>query len=161
MHVNTVLELLLEPKYLDDNIRYHIIRLLNEKYKYMSEKIGYILDVITIKELIKREVDDKGNVNMTMLCVCDVIKPVLNEIVGCAVDMIHINGLFVNFNGIKMLVSKNGNFEVRDKRCYTKNRVIDIGDMVDVEIINIRYDNKQYSCIGKLSFKDYRTDINE
>ena len=149
---NVVLEYLLEPEYLDKNYKTTILSLFGDKYTGKSQKFGLIKSVDELKEIIRREIQG-GNVRMSMLCECDIIKPTINLEVKCIVDMVHVNGIFVNFEDIRVLIpNTNHEFDVIDNKCRYKTIDINVGDTITVKIKNIRYDNSKFSCIGEIIF---------
>ena len=75
--------------------------------------------------------------------------------VNCIIDMIHINGIFVSKHDIKILIPSSTNeYEYNNDSFKIGTTNYEVGDSINIEIINIRYDKYIYSCIGKLILKD-------
>lgn len=150
MKKNLVLQCLLEPIHLNSSCKKTIFNLLKEKYEGNSVNAGYIIKVLSIKEFIHNTISN-GNVNIKMLCDCDVFKPIVDNVISCKVDMIHLNGIFVSIHNIKILIpNKNNMFDIRDNVCMYKDKSINIGDYIDIIIKHIRFDNNSYTCIGEI-----------
>tara|TARA_Y100001972_G_C7621859_1_gene311895 strand:- start:692 stop:1147 length:456 start_codon:yes stop_codon:yes gene_type:complete len=148
---NLVLDCKLSPNNLHTDYKSKIILLLKNEYENNCTNAGYIITVNKIKEFIHNKIIE-GNILIKMLCECDVYKPKIDDIITCKVNMIHINGIFVNKYNIKILIPNTLNiFDIRDNKCFYKNNIINIGDNIDVIIKQIRFENFNFTCIGNIT----------
>lgn len=148
MRKNIVLNCLLKSDELNNSYKDTILSKLKIKYENSSLNSGYIIKVISIKEFIHNTILN-GDTNIKLLCDCDVYKPVIEDVIKCKVDMIHINGIFVSLYNIKILIPNKDNiFDIKNNVCFYKNLEINIGDYIDIIIRNIRFENFNYTCIG-------------
>jgi len=150
MRKNVVLNCKVQPHNLTGNYRNTIYDLLKTRYVNKSLTVGYIITVNSIKEFIHNKIIN-GDVHVKMLCDCDVYKPIINDIITCNVNMIHINGIFVNKYGIRILLPNTNNiFLIKNNQCIYNDRTININDCIDVRIKQIRFENNNYTCIGNI-----------
>jgi len=147
---NLVLDCSLNPSDLNSNYQNVILKMLKELYENKSVHSGYIINVNKIKEYIHNSIVD-GITKVKTLCECDVYKPVVDDIITCKVNMIHINGIFVNKYDIKILIPNTLNiFDIQDNKCIYKGKIININDDINVVIKQIRFENFNYTCIGNI-----------
>tara|TARA_Y100000591_G_C21702498_1_gene629025 strand:- start:369 stop:833 length:465 start_codon:yes stop_codon:yes gene_type:complete len=152
---NVVLSSILEPKYLTASYKEHILDIYKNKYESSASELGYIVKVNRIKDVISSTLNNNSEIVIESLCDCDLFKPEVGMIVNCVIDMIHVNGIFVRKYEIKILLPSTSNdYEYIGNSFKVGNKEYKIGDNIDVEIVNIRYDKFIYSCIGKLILKD-------
>ena len=150
MKKNLVLDCVIEPYELNSDYKILFYNKLKKKYENKSLNSGYIISVNKIKEYIHNKIVD-GVVVVKMLCECDVYKPKIDDIITCNVNMIHLNGIFVNKYNIKILVPNTLDiFDIRDNKCVYKDKTINIGDDIDVIIKQIRFENFNFTCIANI-----------
>jgi DNA-directed RNA polymerase subunit E'/Rpb7 len=147
----------IESKYLDSNIRQHILdKLKNTVEGKCTLDNGYIID---IQNIIKLGDNKIGCANS--LVIFDVIyqaitlKPEKGDILCGEVCMIFQQGIFVNVKGkMKVIVPATS------MSSYTYNQVKNVfenddnliseGIQVNIEIIMTKYEKKQFNCIGRI-----------
>ncbi len=152
---NVVLTSKLEPRYLTPNYKNHLLSIYKDKYVSTGTDIGYIVDVLSIKDIISTNLNNNNQIIVESLCDCDIFKPEIGMKISCVIDMIHVNGIFVSKYKIKILIpSSNNGYEYCNNTFKVDGEEYSVGDSIDVEIVNIRYDKFVYSCIGKLILKD-------
>ena len=152
---NIVLSSVLKPEYLTKNYKNHLLLDYKQKYESTGNDLGYIVKVLNIKDVISSNINNNTEIIIESLCNCVIFKPEIGMKVKCIIDMIHVNGIFVSKYKIKILIPSSSNdYEYKHDSFIVENKEYRIGDEIDIEIVNIRYDKYIYSCIGKLILKD-------
>lgn len=147
---NIVLDYSIKPHNLHTNFNTILYDKIKEKYINKCVNAGYIININKIKEIIHNKIID-GNIIVKMLCECDIYKPKTDDVINCKVNMIHINGIFVNKYNIKILIPNISNkFNIQNNVCKYGNKIINIGDNIDVVIKQIRFENFNFTCIGNI-----------
>lgn len=143
----------IESCYLNSNIMLHLIdKIRQETQQVCSKEYGYIL---SIKNIIKI-LDNKENI-FNVLFQAEVFKPEKNQELQGNVCMIFKDGIFVDVLNIqKVLISAKtlSNYKY-DKthnvfRHITNDSIIDNMSCVNLIILDIKYNNHQFCCFGKL-----------
>ena len=146
----------IESKFLDNKITDH---LFDKLQKTMTGKCtleyGYIMK---INKLIM--VGDNSITSANSLVVFDIIyeaevlKPVVGQNLSGAVCMVFKHGIFVDiYNKMKVLipVSSMKSYVFDNSRFVHDNDTeISVGVDVTITIVMIKYEKKEFSCIGKL-----------
>jgi DNA-directed RNA polymerase subunit E'/Rpb7 len=152
---NIVLSSVLKPEHLTNNYKEHLLKGYRDKYESTGNDIGYIVNIFGIKDIISTNLNNNSEIIVESLCNCNIFKPEVGVIVKCVIDMIHINGIFVSIYKVKILIPSSSNeYEYFGNSFKIKNKTYNVGDELNIEIVNIRYDKYVYSCIGKLILKD-------
>lgn len=152
---NVVLSSILKPEYLTTNYKNHLLSDYKKKYESTGNELGYIVKVSSIKDIISSNISNNTEIIVESLCNCVIFKPEIGLIVRCTIDMIHVNGIFVSKYKIKILIPSSTNeYEYKHESFIVDDKEYRLGDDIDIEIVNIRYDKYIYSCIGKLILKD-------
>jgi DNA-directed RNA polymerase subunit E'/Rpb7 len=147
----------IESKYLDSSIKDHI---LNKLKKTMEGKCtfenGYIIDV---KKIIKLGDNKIGCANSLIIFnvtyeAC-VLKPVKGDILKGCVCMVFQHGIFVDVYKMKVLIPTTSMLSYiynKSKNIFESDNDSSIiqGIELTIEIVMIKYEKKQFSCIGKL-----------
>ena len=91
----------LHNNYLDD-----IYKNLCSRYKdTCTEETGYIIDIYDdIKIISNRISNNDGNAIFLMEFKADILKPEINNVITCKVDMVFIHGIFAGINKLKILI---------------------------------------------------------
>ena len=155
MQSKIVLNCLLEPKFLDKNYEKHILTKLKETHNNSSITSGYIIEVNNILDIIHNNINVNNLLEIKLLCLVELLKLQVNTTIDdCNIVMIHNNGIFVNKYKIKILIPNNeeNNFTYINNTCKYKDRILSCGDLIDIIIVDIRFEKNEYTCIGK--FKD-------
>ena len=108
------------PDKLDSDINNHIIQELNDNMiGNCSQKYGYILE---IKNIIKIENSHISNINGDIIFnveyECVILKPEIDKIITCKVNMIFTHGIFAGIKELKILVPSN---ELTDYKFNSKD----------------------------------------
>ena len=119
---------------------------------------GFIVKILykSIKILENETSLTDSNINFKVSFKVYVVKPEKYDKIKCKVKMIFNHGVFAGIYNLKILIPKNELKEyefmkIDDSSVFkSKKSKISVDDEVMCEITAIRYDKKQYSCIGKL-----------
>ena len=152
----------LESRFLDQNIKSHIIRELSEKTKNeCTSENGYILSIKELESILSHEIGraNGDNVFNIQFKAC-IFNPVVGkEVIGEVFHMFAI-GIFINaMEKQKILIpvtsmtnyiynELTGNYEHKDD-----NDSINFGDKINVIITDSQYNNGSFSCLGVLKDK--------
>jgi DNA-directed RNA polymerase subunit E'/Rpb7 len=132
-----------------------LLDIYRTKYESTGNDLGYIVKIHKINDIISTNLNNNSEIIVESLCNCNIFKPEVGLKINCVIDMIHINGIFVSIYKIKILIPSTTNqYEYLGNSFKINNIQYNIGDYIDIEIVNIRYDKYVYSCIGKLILKD-------
>lgn len=150
-----VLSSILKPEYLTTNYKNYLLSDYKKKYESTGNELGYIIKVLNIKDIISSNINNSTEIIVESLCNCEIFKPEIGLKVRCIIDMIHVNGIFVSKYKIKILIPSSTNeYEYKYESFVVGEKEYKIGNDIEIEIVNIRYDKYVYSCIGKLILKD-------
>jgi DNA-directed RNA polymerase subunit E'/Rpb7 len=155
-------EVSIESKYLDSDIKDHI---LNKLKKIMEGKCtlinGYVIEVNKVISLGENIIGCANSFTIFKVTYeAEVLLPEKGQFMNGKVCMVFQHGIFVEVcSKMKVLIpvasmeefkysSVNNSFENKD--CKIVN-----GMYIDIEIIMTKYEKKQFSCIGILSKPDY------
>ncbi len=136
-----------------DDIRNTIKRKLYETITTCS-KNGYIVSIDTIyfSTMTNKISRTTGNCIVTISYLVTTLKPQQGHVYTATVQQIYKDGLFTEFNGIRILTPSSSMMEwvYHDNAFVNGDNIISIGDLVDIHIEVTRYDNGKYQCIGTL-----------
>lgn len=148
----------LESKYLDSDIESHILKNLETNIKGKCiYNYGYILDIRKILKITDNTINRANSTNIFNVDFeAEVLKPEIGLICKGVVCMIFQEGIIVNVkNKMKVLIP----LDLLNKK-YSINRdvvvnesekvIIRVGMDVKVEIVMIKYERKEFNCIGKI-----------
>lgn len=151
-------KVIVECKYLDSNIETHIFNKLKKTMEGICTfNTGYIIEV---KKIIALGSNTIGNSNSLVIFnvsyQAEVLKPCEGQILTGKVCMIFQHGIFVDvFNRMKVLIPvtsmQDYTYNQSDStfESETKSRIT-LDKELSIEIVMIKYEKKQFSCIGKI-----------
>lgn len=153
-------KVIIECKYLDSNIEKHIF----QKLKKTMEGIctfnnGYIIEVKKIVELGSNTIGNSNSlVIFNVVYEAEVLKPIEGQVLTGKVCMIFQHGIFVDvITRMKVLIPVTSmeeyNYNKNDNTFeYTTDSLVSITleKELSIEIVMIKYEKKQFSCIGKI-----------
>ena len=124
------------------------------KKKNCSQKYGYIIKInkiISWQDMLSR---NNGSNIVIIKLEAQTFLPKVGLVIDGIVNMIFPQCIFAKYLDIKFVIPAN-NIELKDftyenQIFKNNNYIIQIGDIIKIEIVNIRYTKKQFSCIGKL-----------
>jgi DNA-directed RNA polymerase subunit E'/Rpb7 len=136
----------IEAKYLDNNIEEHLLNKIKTRVVgkcYIDH--GYILNVTKIINIGNNTISSVNSfVVFDVTYEADVLKPEIGDIYSGSVCMIFQHGIFVDVkNKLKVLVP----IKSMNKK---ENSKISISSELSIRIIMIKYEKKEFSCIGEL-----------
>jgi len=147
----------IEAKYLDNNIEEHLLNKIKTRVVgkcYIDH--GYILNVTKIINIGNNTISSVNSfVVFDVTYEADVLKPEIGDIYSGSVCMIFQHGIFVDVkNKLKVLVP------IKSMKTYVfeddffvnkkENSKISISSELSIRIIMIKYEKKEFSCIGEL-----------
>ena len=131
-----------------------------KKYlNYCNKQYGYILEIKKIKKIGELRIDESGYITCDIYVNVKRLKPVKGMVLSGVVEEAFTHGLFIKTDLLQVLiplyiltkmgfcykeVDDNNQFFQKNNKCIKK------GDSVNYIITNIKYEKKNYSCIGKL-----------
>lgn len=153
----------LSPKFLDANLKEHILKTLKSKYEGLCSKFGYIksnsIRVLNIKEGVVERSTFHGYVKFNIEFSSLICNPAINSVIKCTIKNINSFGILC-ISGIKedgvfnsvlnIIVPKNHhNFEISNNIEFDK---LSINDNVNVEILGKKYilNNKNINVFGRI-----------
>ena len=154
-----------ECKYLDNNIKQHILKILKTLMNgHCTFADGYIIDVIKIISLGENTISSANSLAVfNVTYEADTLIPSIGSILSGTVCMVLQNGdgIMVDvYNKIQVLIpSSNMKPYVYklDSLSFKLNKgvkgryiCISNGTDIDIEIVACKYEKKHYSCIGKI-----------
>ena len=157
---NITQKISIEPEYLDNNINNHLLN----RIKYLAEGTctlnnGYIINVNKIKKIVKNIIDSSESlIIFEIVYEATTLKPTIGLILTGTICMILPQGLFVNIDGkMKVLIpssSMNFKFKKDEYDEYYVNKTgkskLVNGMDIKIQIIMIKYEQKEFKCIGKI-----------
>ena len=150
----------IESKFLDNNVTKH---LFDKLQKTMTGKCtleyGYILKINKIITVGENSITPaNSSVVFDLIYEAEVLKPNVGDDLSGTVCMVFKHGIFVDIQGkIKVLipVSSMESYTFDNSRFVHNNGTeISVGINVTITIVMIKYEKKQFSCIGKLKLKN-------
>jgi len=150
---------LLEPKYLDSRI---LLNLKNKLEKLMIGQCtfedGYVTDIIKILKFDDNTISPAtSNVIFNVKFKAKTLKPVEGKDLTGEVCMVFQHGIFVEIDKkMKILIpvsNMNGFNYNNEKSMFELNtNIIKVGDIITSTVLKIKYEKKEFSCIGSLVY---------
>ena len=155
--INIEKRICLHSKYLDSNIKKHLLNKLKELSEgSCSKDHGYIINIKQIIDIIDHEIGRSNTDNIfNIKFEADVLKPEPNCELSGKVCMIYKDGIFINImDKQKMLIPKNNlqdyTYDENQKIYYNDDKTIKVGDEITGIVTATRYINENYSCFGSI-----------
>ena len=146
----------LKYEYLDKNYKNNILTNLIEITKNLCNKEhGYILKINKIIKIKENNITSNGELEFLLDFEADTLYPEKDKIFEGNVCMIFSAGIFVNIKDIfKILIPlnelKNYVYDNTENKFVKDNKIIKVGDIIKVIIIDTKYSKKSFSCFGKI-----------
>jgi len=146
----------IDCKYLDSNISHHLLKKIKENMEgkcYLE--YGYIITVENIVNIGANIISPANSlVVYDVTYQADTIKPEKGLLLSGEICMIFPQGVFVNIlDKMKVLIPVNNledySFDDGDFVCENKENLV-LDKSVDIEISMVKYEKKNFSCIGKI-----------
>ncbi len=157
--IKIIRRICLPSRYLDNNLKLHLLRELSETTKEeCSKDYGYILSVKSISQIISHKIGRANSDNVfTVEFEANTLNPKPGVEVFGNVCMIYKDGIFINIMGKqKMLIpatsmiNKEGIFEESTGSYRVSGKTIKVGDEITALITASQYNNGFFSCLGVL-----------
>jgi hypothetical protein len=150
-----ILELssILQPKHLNKEYKTNLLINYKNDYENNSNDCGFIVKINNIENVITSFLNNSNEIIIKSKCDCIVFKPIVGMELDCKIDLIHINGLFLNKYGIKIMVPSSGDYIYKQDHIVLNNVKYKVNDNISISIVNVRFYKNIYSCIGKLILK--------
>ena len=151
--------IILTPQEFNNDWKSTLAEKTKKKYLGCTNSYGYIIKITKISNDIET-IFDSNSVSIRCNITFEVkrIKPEKNKKLNCNVNMIFNHGIFAEIDDkIKILIPDHTlktdgyQFDKTDNVYNGNNTTIKKHDKIVIEIIDIRYNNNKYDCIGKLS----------
>jgi DNA-directed RNA polymerase subunit E'/Rpb7 len=150
-------KLSIEPKYLDKDLDIHLLNKLKKTIiGTCSYEYGYIININKIIKIFDNFIAPANSlIVFNIIYEAEVLKPKIGQYLKGTVCMVFQNGIFVNIND-KMKVLVPSSFMKSYTFCKNyfinneNNSKISINDEVTVKITRIKYEKKEFGCIGEL-----------
>lgn len=148
----------LEPKYFDKGLKNALLHQAKATFiGKCSKEDGYILDVISIAEIIDNQISSSNSsVIFTLKMVATLLLPKVDDELTATVTMVRQEGIFCRcedklniFIPLKQL--QDGFIFDRIQGSYKKDNIeIKMKEIIKVKITAVRYSKNNYTCIANL-----------
>lgn len=151
MSIKTItIRIVIPPENLNKDITTVIKEYSNEKICF--KEYGYITDIIKINSwnsLISRT---NGSNIITAIVEANTFLPKVGLTIDCIVTMIFPQCIFAEYIDLKVVIpsSELKNYTYINQMFKYNEKIIKVGDIIKVDILNVRYKKQKFSCIGKL-----------
>lgn len=159
MYNNVIIKkrICLPYKFLDSNIKEHIVdHIKNNLEGDCSKEYGYIFKINNDLEILNHEISRiSSDLLFTVSFTADTINPKNNDEIEGEVCMIFSDGIFVNVKDrLKILIPVNNipkyKYNEIDNTFECDNKIIKVGQKIDVIINATLFNKKKISCFGSL-----------
>jgi DNA-directed RNA polymerase subunit E'/Rpb7 len=157
MIVNIKHKIYIDAKYLDSNIKEHLLnKIKRTEVGQCYIDYGYILDVIKIINIGDNTISSVNSfVVFDVTFEAYVLKPKIGDIFSGSVCMLFQHGIFVDVkNKLKVLIpAESMKTYVYENDCFLnikENSKIVRSSEISIRINMIKYEKKEFSCIGEL-----------
>jgi DNA-directed RNA polymerase subunit E'/Rpb7 len=119
--------------------------ILSELQKVMKTECtmthGHIINVAELKEILDNKIENSSSdIVLTVKFVVDMFKPVVGDVHPGTVIAQFTDGVLVELYGVQKLLIVAATIP--------EDKVVEVGDMVEVRITAVRYNDHAFSCIG-------------
>lgn len=146
----------IEPSMLNNSdIPGLVLSLLNsEKTKLNSSERGYVTEILSVV-IDGNETQIDGRIRLYTTIEFMTVLPTIGEILHPKVGMLLQTGIFcMMHNNISFLVPPVSTlgYKLKGDVYYNNetNNTISVGDIIPVEIVDTRYEDKTFNCVAKL-----------
>lgn len=150
---------LLESKYLDSRIHLHIKNKLEKRMiGQCSFEDGYVTEIIKILKFEDNYISPAtSNVIFTVKFKAKTLKPEEGKNLKGKVCMVFQHGIFVEIDKkMKILIpvaNMLGFIYNNEQSMFVLNKnIVKVGDNITVKVVKIKYEKKEFSCIGSLVY---------
>jgi len=154
------MDVILQPKDLDQNYKQHILNVVKEKNEGSCiSEIGYVIKVVRLRKIISDYISSIIPVaNFLVEMELFVFYPSVGMKLEVNIDIIFSHGIFINKDKIRILVPINTmegwemvkDFSSQRMVHASTQKVLKKGDLIFIELMECRFEKDGFSCIGKL-----------
>jgi len=102
---------------------------------------GHIINVVEMKEIIDNKIENSSSdIVATVRFVVDIFRPVVGDVHQGNVIARFTDGVLIELYGVQKLLIVAATI--------TEDKVVEVGDMAEVRITAVRYNDHAFSCIG-------------
>jgi DNA-directed RNA polymerase subunit E'/Rpb7 len=144
----------MKPKDLAQDPKAYIKKaLMRIKAQLTTRESGHVIDVVSI--LHYRNVISRVTEDILWLVIYEalVVNPKVSQDLMVTVNMVLVAGILCSYHGIKIWVPchlANG-YKFISNTFKKGNDVIKVSDTIQVKVSTVRYDQKAFSCIARLT----------
>lgn len=144
----------LHPKYLNSNIANNILEILKST-KICSESIGIVTEIQKIQKIQSISISQVTKFPVFRInFMANVVLPQKNVITESKITMIFQQGIFLESDHVKFLVpvSELEGYEYSELTnfFYRGDIILKVGDIINIKIIDIKYEKNSFNCIATL-----------
>lgn len=148
----------LEPKFLDANIKEHILKKLKDiTNNECTKDYGYFLKIIRLNKINNNYISSNCQIIFDVEYEAETLKPETNKIFEGNVCMIFSGGIFLSIkNKMKVLIPISSLSEYEYKHSNNQfihkktNQIIKENDLLKISISGVKYSKSNFSCFGTL-----------
>lgn len=149
-------ELSIFPHDLGKNIESVISQRMTDLEGLILGENGYIVSIVEFSQREDGIIDNEtGKVNFKIDYKAITFKPLKDELIKCEVKFTNEHGFYCTIGPIMVFVSKykmnNYVFDPYANTWNSENNKINIGDIIVVEIIAIKINTTEITCLGKIN----------
>jgi DNA-directed RNA polymerase subunit E'/Rpb7 len=158
--MNVNLHTVLEPQFFDKDVKRHIFETTKRIYENTSIKqIGYIIKITRLNHIYNTYIDKSSyNIIVEANYNIDVCNPTVDDVIrDCKIHLIMNHGIFLKHYKIDILIPSSQLSDyyydtVKQTFIHKKTKMnISKGDLIDVKIIDRRFNQNEFSCIAKIN----------
>mgnify|MGYP001235400349 CR=1 FL=1 len=148
----------LPPQHLHSGYREIIKQQIMDRFTDTCTKSnGYVFNVSDDFKIESNKLSNStSNILFRVTFDAMVLKPEIDCIIECDINMIWIHGLFASLNKLKILIPKTALTDYTfDQSLQTfvhkkTNKIFEIEQKITVKLTSVRYVKNKYDCIAKL-----------
>ena len=146
----------IHSKYLDHNIKTHLLNKLKETFiGKCTFEYGYIIGINKIIKVGENSIAPANSlVIFDLIYEAEVLKPEIGQVLSGKVCMVFQHGIFVEIQDkMKVLIPVTSipSYRFEENRYVNDNDdEISLGNELLIVIVMIKYEKKAFNCIGKI-----------
>jgi DNA-directed RNA polymerase subunit E'/Rpb7 len=150
----------ISPFSLNNNLMNNIINSLNHIYlNSCTEENGYILKINNNFTIIDNKISSSGSIIFHIQFIASLLKPIENMFIeNATICMIFQYGIFVKIQKLKILIPiphlKPFIYSPSNNNFFHNKSTLNLDDYINVIILKIKYEKKDFNCIGKLVYNN-------
>jgi len=133
----------IHPSWLGTDLKTNIKKSMDKTLKGTCEKdIGYFVEILSVVSLNDSRIENSSSdISINVTFKVSVFKPVIGKVISVKILYLYNEGILISYdNFLKLIIPCDTYNEHNHKE----------QDVVQVEITDIKYDDKQFKCIARL-----------